>query len=471
MYESGHPVEAKKVTMDVTEWYKALPNGKYSKRVADILTRVQYGNIDHEVMRNTQYALLSEAAKGEQGIPEAIEAFKAMYLTGEFDTLEYHREWNKALEGALAKIEIELSVESDDEKIKRMAEDIFIRNQANALAKRMEAAKYSIGTRRYSWDELDALEINWIVDGVMAFNNQSMLVGDSNLGKTFLYIDWMCSSICGLSWQGRATQPAKFMVVIGEGATGYSARIKAWCEENNQDYEYVKQYIVPMAASSLANDSDIDIMRIVALEENIDAIIFDTWNTNSGMVDENGNAEAALALNAAARINPDAAILIVHHPDNGTAKTSAPKARGASAVQGRMDFVTTLFLQKRMEDFKGVDAMYLSLSTEADNGGKSRHSERFRVDGLYLKSVGSTKVMASNTSDDIYNSADKFFKQALSDGPQSTQELCDNYNVTRQTINNYFAKTDKVDKIKSGKLVSYKWKEDIMWPLTKEGIN
>lgn len=460
MYESGHPVEAKTVSVDATDWLKDLPTGKYSKRVADILNSVQYGDITHDVMRNTQYALLSEGAKGEIGIPDALVAFKAMYLKDEFDTLEYHREWNNALEGALSKIQIELNVESEDEKIKRMAEDIFIRNQANALAKRMEAAKYSIGTKRYSWDELDSMEINWVVEGVLAFNNHSMLVGDSNLGKTFLYIDWMCSSIAGLSWQGRSTQPAKFMVVIGEGATGYSQRIKAWCDENNQDYEYIKQFIVPMSASSLASDSDIDILRIVALEEGIDIIIFDTWSTNSGMVDENGNAEAALALNAAARINPDAGILIVHHPDIGTAKTSAPKARGASAVQGRMDFVTTLFEQRRMDEFKGVDKMYLSLSTESDNGGKSRHSERFRVDGLYLKDVNKTKVVASTTSDDIYNSADKFFKMALSDGPKTTQELCDNNKVTRQTVNNYFAKTDKVEKVKNGKEVQYKWKED-----------
>jgi hypothetical protein len=405
-------------------WYNTLPEGNFSQGVQAVLTRIpEYGHIVHDDMIRLQYALVAEAAKGGIGVPKAMELLKSAYLSGEYDTPEHQKEWNDGL-SKLVLEDAQALVEANDEdaRIESMAKEMFVRNQAQAMAKRMEAAKYATGVKRYSWEELEALEVDWAIDGFLAFRTNTMLVGAPNLGKTFLYIDWMGSCITGLPWAGRATKKAKFMVVIGEGATGYADRLKAWCHDNGKDYETVKQSIIPMSTASLASDSDIDEMRQVAHAENVDFIIFDTWNTNSGMSDENANAEAAMALNSASRIKPDAGVVIIHHPNAETQNTACLKARGATAVQGKMDFVITMFQTKLEKENDAADAKYITVSSLDKNGGKSRHSERTAITGLWLKDVLNTKVMALDASD-MFGRVNSFFASALKDGVKTKDQI------------------------------------------------
>lgn len=448
----------------VAEWMSQLTDGPWSEKVLEVMIAMNGQEISHGELLKMTGRLVGLGADNHAGVKEAILTVRDYYLRDEFNTAKYSTDFDNAFTGAIKGWGSFKSAEQvEEDEIQRMAEGIYKRNKAQSIAKRMEQAEFAIGTRRYSWEELEALTVDWVIEGAVAFHNNTMLVGDSNLGKTFLYIDWMCCSIAGIPWYGRKTNKAKFMVVLGEGATGYVDRIKAWCLEYGYNPADILKGIIPMATASLASEVDIAVMREVANEEAVDVIIFDTWSTNSGLSDENANAEAALAMNAASRIKSDAAVVIVHHPNTETAKTDHPKARGASAVQGKQDFVVTLFQQNRMSEHKGVNAKYLSISTEEENGGKSRHSERSRMDGLFLKDAMDTKVMAFETGV-IFNSGDKILKVALAGGPLHIEGLMAATGLGKSTVTKHVNASSQV-KVTPGlkNRMTYEWVELPVW--------
>jgi hypothetical protein len=451
-------------------WFDALPEGEFSPSVASIIARIPRP-MEHTDMVRLQYALLCEGVNGAVGVKEALVILHDAFLSGEFNTDEYRTEWTKALQGAMTKLPMPEVPLTEEDAMLAEAQELARKWKVTDLAKRIRAEEFAIGTRQYSWTELEAMKVDWIIDGVLAFNNNSMLVGAPNIGKTFLYIDWMCASIAGLPWAGRETKKAKFMVVIGEGMTGWSDRVKAWCAENMEDFDTIKQSIIPMSTASLASDTDIDLMATIAKNEGVDMVIFDTWNTSSGLVDENSNGEASLSLNALSRMKT--AVLIIHHPNAETQNTDCLKARGATAVQGKMDFVITMFQAKKDSDFSAADAKYIAVSTLDKNGGKSRHSERFSLAGLYLKDAvvdgQNTKVMVHDGAD-LYSNVNLFFATALKDSKKTLPELVewakDNWDGgSDKTIRRWAKIADParltVEKVGSKNI--YSWSEMPVW--------
>jgi hypothetical protein len=453
-------------------WFDSLPEGEFSPNVASIIARIPRP-MEHTDMVRLQYALLCEAVNGGVGVKEALALLKDAFLSGVFNTDEYRKEWSLALQGAMTKLPMPQEELSEEDTNLAEAKELARKWKVTDLAKRLRAEEFATGTRQYSWDELESLKVDWIVDGILAYGNNSMLVGAPNIGKTFLYIDWMCASIASLNWAGRETKKAKFMVVIGEGMTGWSDRVKAWCDEHEQDYAEIRKSIVPMSQASLASDTDIDLMAQIVKEQNVDMVIFDTWNTNSGLSDENSNGEAALSLNALNRIKTG--VLIIHHPNAETQNEIKLKARGATAVHGKMDFVITMFQSNYDKRYSGVGSQYITVSTLDENGGKSRHSERFTLQGLYLKDVNKTKVMVHDDGN-INTNINKFFATALATGPKSLQDLVDwskenwehkgELGVSDKTIIKW-AKSADDDKLvvetgEKGKKI-YSWKTELDW--------
>jgi hypothetical protein len=462
-------------------WFDALPEGEFSPNVAAILARIPRP-MEHTDMVRLQYALLCEAVNGAVGVKEALGILRDAFLSGEFNTDEYRTEWSKALVGAMTKLPMPEVPLTEEDSMLEEAKELARKWKVTDLAKRLRAEEFATGTRQYSWDELEAMHVDWIVDGVLAYGNNSMVVGAPNIGKTFLYIDWMCASIAGVKWAGRETKKAKFMVVIGEGMTGWSDRVKAWCDENYEDYNEIRKSIVPMSQASLASDTDIDLMAEIVKEQNVDMVIFDTWNTNSGLSDENSNGEAALSLNALSRIKTG--VLIVHHPNAETMQNTPTKLkpRGATAVQGKMDFVITMFQSNKESKYSGVGNQFITVSTLDENGGKSRHSERFSLQGLWLKDVNNTKVMVHDDGN-IHTNINMFFATALKDGPKSLQELKDwsddnwdnngKLGVSTKTINQWVKNADPerltITSVEKGKKI-YSWAEPTLpgWDALKK---
>lgn len=416
----------------IQDWIDLYSGYESSPEVTTLVEDLRLnGFAGNEFLFKKMIRLVHLANDGRGGVPEAMRELFNIWMSNPHSSGDPKAEFLRAMQRAITHLgggKVEKSEEQVNEeyeaRLNAAAEERVFQMEVADLANRKRAEKYAIGTRRYSWDELEAMKVEWIVDGVLGFNNNSMLVGAPNIGKTFLYIDWMCASIAGKQWAGRATQKAKFMVIIGEGETGWSDRVKAWCKENMEDFDVIKQSIIPMSTASLASDSDIDTLATIVRDEKIDMVILDTWNTSSGLQDENSNGEAALSLNAMTRFQTG--VLVVHHPNAETQNSDCLKARGATAVQGKMDFVVTMFQAKKDKEFDGADPKYIAVSTLDKNGGKSRHSERFNLAGLWLKDVevdGRKTMTMVHDNGSITTSANLFFSTALKDGPKSLKEL------------------------------------------------
>jgi hypothetical protein len=460
----------------ISEWldlYGGMqPSYEVTALVDDLRTTGFTGN---EYLFKKMVRLVHLANDGKGGVPEAMRELYSIWKATPHSSGNPEAEFLRAMHRAILMIgggKVELTSEQvEDQRSEQLnadADALLYKWEVADLAKRKQAQKYAIGTRQYTWEELEAMKVDWIIDGVLAFNNYSMLVGAPNIGKTFLYIDWMCASIAGRQWAGRETTKAKFMVVIGEGMTGWSDRVKAWCSENMEDFDEIKKSIIPMSQASLASDADIDVMAEIIKKENIDMVILDTWNTSSGLQDENSNGEASLSLNAMTRFQTG--VLVVHHPNAETQNSDCLKARGATAVQGKMDFVVTMYQAKKDKDFDGADSKYIAVSTLDKNGGKSRHSERFALAGLWLKDVANTKVMVHDNGS-ITTSANLFFATALKDGPKSLKELVewaeDNWsNGSEKSINRWAKLADPqrltISKGEKNRNM-YSWNDGLTW--------
>jgi P4 family phage/plasmid primase-like protien len=97
--------EATKYDGDHTEWLDNLvksTDGEMSPDVQNILSRIPF-MMDHDIMRNLQCALVKEGAKGSKGSATALATLRSAFLRNEFNTPEYQREWDNALQGAIEK--------------------------------------------------------------------------------------------------------------------------------------------------------------------------------------------------------------------------------------------------------------------------------------------------------------------------------------------------------------------------------
>jgi hypothetical protein len=412
----------------IQDWIDLYSGYEVSPEVTDVVEDLRLnGFTGNELLFKKMIRLVHLAIDGRGGVPEAMRELFSIWMANKHSSGDPKAEFIRAMQRAITllgggKIDktAEEIADAKQEELLAKAELLAESWEVKDLALRLRAQKYATGTREIQWDELEAMQVDWIIDGVLAYNNNTMLVGAPNIGKTFLYIDWMCASIAGLHWAGRETKRATFMVVIGEGATGWSDRIKAWCDENMEDYNEIRKHIIPMSQASLASDSDIDLMAEIVRDRGVDIVVFDTWNTNSGLSDENSNGEAALSLNAMNRLKTG--VLIVHHPNAETQNEIKLKPRGATALAGKMDFIVTMFQTCKDSKFSGVGAKYITISTLDENGGKSRHSERLSTQGFWLKDVNKTKVMVHDNGS-IYTNINSFFATALKDGPMSLDDL------------------------------------------------
>lgn len=440
----------------------------------DRLDEVPAGNISYSLGLSVSYRLVEGHAKGLKGFPYARDLFITKYLDG-FDTEDMRNRviaWFTSAIRKVGEVAPMTTEEVNNSLIEEMGEKKYLEKKAQLYAERKLQGELAIGTKRYSWDELEDMQVHWIVDGFLPFNSKALLVAEGNLGKTFTFIDWMCSSIMGFDWKGHATKPAKFMVVIGEGPSGFMGRIKAWCEENGGDLDLIKANVIPMSKASLASDSDIDKMMQEAQREGIDCLILDTWNATSGLKDENDNATTGLALLALDRINDGMSVLIVHHPDLESAKGASPKPRGASALYGAVDVCATMF--KKAHEVDGTDKKYITISTEPENGGKVRDGGRSKVTDLYLKDVtierkpdGTTvtsKVLALASG--VLSGKEKRLKNALASGPKTMAELTVALEKGEKTIRGYIADVEQVKErpTGNGRELEYFWEEPtITW--------
>lgn len=209
-------------------------------------------------------------------------------------------------------------------------DSVFSNQQSTAQPEQGEAIELPNG-----WDlAADAKPARYLVDGILEEDAHGIFGGASMTYKTFTALR-LAHSICsGNPFAGREVYKKGAVVyVCGEGQGSVQRRLKALlikCGKPDYMIDIVPAGVSLTCSESMARLRD----RIKPLNPVL--VIFDTFASLSGGIEENSNSEVGAALNLVRDTcrAVGASSLIVHH----FGKNSEQGFRGASAFVNNVDF-------------------------------------------------------------------------------------------------------------------------------------
>lgn len=390
----------------VNDWLEKLSSGSPDGRVQNAINRIPKMDFNHQEMIKLQVEFVRLGAEGHQGVRGAIEKLQNAWLRSPYDTFKNEADWNAALAGAVSKYggaspksPADESEQTDAEKeMKEKIERYVLEGKAKLEAQRIIAAENFQGTRVISWEELETSCSSYIVQDLVPEDSICFLVAKRNLGKTFAYIDMVCSIVFGLPWLSKPTKQVPILIVLGEGRNGFVDRVKTWCEYHGKDFEYLKKLVTIVDSGNLNNSTSIQIMKEAAELNKAELLIFDTWAASSGVANEDDAALNSMTMNSALEIRKGASYMFVHHPRKSDQNSTAPIMRGSGALEGRAEVVMTMFQDKDYGSSKVGKQAWMALSTEMDHAGKNRTARTETIRGLYLRSYSTSAVLAFDSS-------------------------------------------------------------------------
>jgi len=172
-----------------------------------------------------------------------------------------------------------------------------------------------------------------IIAGYIYENEDTLLVAQKGVGKTFQLTSWDMRIAAGID-----AEQGVVIRVVGEGGHGIPRRNSGWCNYNHIDPATIKDnFIFWERPLNLLNDACVNAF-IKGLKNRIAgrrAVLtsFDTLSQCLGVSgeSENDNSKLAKALGSVVRIRQEAGIeasVILHHEGH----TASGRARGASAI-------------------------------------------------------------------------------------------------------------------------------------------
>jgi hypothetical protein len=213
-----------------------------------------------------------------------------------------------------------------------------------------------------SIDEIMSMpEIEYAVHELLEMSTISMVVGESEAGKTFVMLGMALAIASGRRWLGRETKKGHVVYVYAEGKRGLRKRLLAWKTHFNAELPTEHFHAIPKAID-LKYTKQALIELIKTLPEPPVLVVFDTFSQISPGVNENDAKDVASVLRAARDIKDEfeCHIAIIHH---------SPKNNNGSGYRGSSAFLNN------------TDAM-IEISRE-EQGASTIHSKRTKDDGHF----------------------------------------------------------------------------------------
>jgi len=224
---------------------------------------------------------------------------------------------------------------------------------------------------------------SYLIKRVLPARGMGQVFGSSNVGKSFLLIDFAMHIASGRPWRGYKTKKASVLYIAAEGVGGLSARMKAWTQRHQciPDRLFIRPYSVQLTVEGAA----------AALYEKIKSIpyppsliILDTLAANFGPGDENSAEDMAKAMAGMRSLAGDWLSICVHHSGHGD-KT---RSRGHSSLFAAMDIEIQVTRETdqspikvchtKCRDMERMDAVFFNLEPEplpwADEDGEPINS-------------------------------------------------------------------------------------------------
>lgn len=236
-------------------------------------------------------------------------------------------------------------------------------------------AGFSImGTRRdlrvFTMAEIRALpERDYILKGMIAPGEMSVIWGPPKSGKTFLVTHLSYAIAQGRRVLGRRVKPARVLYVSAEGESGIKGRLVALESHNGTTDDFL---LIAQPVDLLDPDADIEPLIQAARQHRPGLIVLDTLNRVMAGGDENSPQDMGALIRHIDRIRhetkpspdqPGAHVSVIHH---GT-KAGNNGPRGHGSLIGAADLV--------IEISKGDDGLRKALVTHCkdDPDGDEMH--------------------------------------------------------------------------------------------------
>lgn len=185
----------------------------------------------------------------------------------------------------------------------------------------------------------------YVVKGWLLAGQIGMIVGPSNVGKSFLALDIAHHVALGNEWHGRRVSAGEVLYIAAEGGATFQNRVAALnhaAERAGADLSGLRLWLLasPVALTGAASDAAALAEAVKGLQRNRGAgdfrlIVVDTLSRAMGAADENAAKDINdLICNLEAlRDATGAHILLVHH----SGKDASKGARGHSSLRAAVD--------------------------------------------------------------------------------------------------------------------------------------
>lgn len=317
----------------------------------------------------------------------------------------------------------------------------------------LEATPVRSFLRSISAEELSNISPEeWLIDDFLPSGPRvCLLIGNSNVGKSFLALDVQNSLVCGFrDWHGKKiNRNGAVLYLTGEGETSVPKRLLAWLQDKN----------IPLSRI----EGKFDILDTDTMLENGDTLTFAQNNTfrdflksirNSGkeyvlaVVDtlslfkegeENSADDMAAFVFSLKELAStiDAPVLCLHH----SLKYSEATFRGSSALRNNVD---NLYILTEAENDQNTICLVTDKSRDGEKGPETAmyfSKRKVFIEGLYSSSG---KQLTSLVLDSVeYKPTQQRSQKAIVDFELLDNLLCnnlepenigDNFGFTRESL-------------------------------------
>ncbi|WP_436527004.1 AAA family ATPase [Actinoplanes sp. HUAS TT8] len=177
-----------------------------------------------------------------------------------------------------------------------------------------------------------------LIKGVLDFDSESWLIGQSGGFKSFVAVDWACHVAAGTAeWRGRKVTAGDVLYVVAEGARGFAKRVTAWSARHGVSPDRLHILPMPVQARGVSNrDLSEDWLALIEVAAELEPamVVLDTQARMTVGLEENSATDMGLWVKAVDDLKAatGACILVVHHTGR-----NGGDARGSSAIDAAQD--------------------------------------------------------------------------------------------------------------------------------------
>ena len=238
-------------------------------------------------------------------------------------------------------------------------------------------------------DRLEIAAPKFLIQDVLEAETLAVVFGPPGSGKSFVVVDWACAIATGSAWHDKAVRQGPVIIALGEGAAGFSRRLRAWQIARGVSLVGAPLFVSKRAAALIEKPSVAALVEAVEAEAEAAGdpalVVFDTLARNSGGIDENSAKDMGEVIKACDALKErfGCAVLLVHH----SSKNLEAGARGSSALKGAADAEYIVSTDRR-----GVRLF----PTKLKDGAAWDEPKRFRLRSIDLGEAGSSAVLEAD---------------------------------------------------------------------------